>query len=186
MLFRSGDAADVSSTLVLDWNFVDSDPSDTQSAYAVSRQIGAGSLTYWRASDSTWQATEQKNTSATTGLSLATSWASASDAAHTFKVKVWDTPDAASGYSSGFIVIPSARVNPSFVAPTADQVITISSIFIDWTASEQTAFKVTLESNPGAVIMYNSGWVNSTTTEFTPPFTLVDNKIGRASWRERV
>lgn len=35
--------ADVGAALVLDWNFVDGNPADTQTAYTLRRQIGAGS-----------------------------------------------------------------------------------------------------------------------------------------------
>lgn len=70
--YVDGSAADVAAALLLDWQFNDPDPNDTQSAYALSRQIGSGTIEYWQASTGTWQATEQKNTSSTTQVTLPT------------------------------------------------------------------------------------------------------------------
>lgn len=173
----SGEARNVSASLLLDWDFSDIDPTDSQSAYAVQRQIGAGALNYWRASDSTWQSTEQKNTSGTTALTLSTGWGSGSDAATTFKAKVWDETDVASAYSAGFTVIPSVVVNPSLTLPTVDQVIGTPNLTVTWTASEQTKFKIKLSPNPNpdSVTFYDSGWVVSTALSYIVPFVL-DNK----------
>lgn len=140
----SGTAQDVNAALVLDWVFSDADPADTQSAYAVSRQIGAGSLSYYRASDATWQATEQKNTSGTSAITLASGWASGSDSNYTFKAKVWDSADIASGYSAGLVLIPSVKVNPTISSPAVAAVLTASSVPVTWTVSEQTAYQLTL------------------------------------------
>jgi len=174
MAVNSGAAADVAATRLLDWVFSDPDPADVQSAYAVSRQIGAGALNYWRASDSTWQVAEVKNVSATTAITLPTSWGSASDAATTFKVKVWDSADVASSYSDGFVVIPSAKVNPTITAPTPAQVLTTAAVTATWTVSEQTAYRVTLATNPGGVVLYDSGWVASAALSLTVPLSLAD------------
>lgn len=65
----SGAAWWTSANLTLDWAFNDS-PNDLQTAYALSRQIGTDPLMYWRASDSTWQTTEQKNTTGATTVPL--------------------------------------------------------------------------------------------------------------------
>lgn len=69
--YTDGGASDVAASLLLNWTFNDPDTvNDAQTAYALSRQIGVDPVEYWRASDSTWQATEQKNTSATTQVTL--------------------------------------------------------------------------------------------------------------------
>jgi hypothetical protein len=141
---QTGAAADVGQALTLDWAFSDPDPTDTQSAYAVSRQIGAGSLAYWRASDSTWQAGEVQNTSSTSALTLASGWASGSDASYTFKVKVWDSASVASGYSTGLVVVPSVKVNPTITSPAVAAVLTTASVPVTWTVSEQTAYQLQL------------------------------------------
>lgn len=170
----SGQAANVSASLLLDWNFNDPDPADVQSAYALSRQIGTGSLTYWRASDSTWQATEQKNTGSTSAVTLASGWALNSDANYTFKAKTWDSGDVASVYSSGLVVVPSALVNPSITQPTAAQVITTDHVTLTWTASEQTQYRIRLAIQGGATV-YDSGFVtDSATRSVVVPYTLGD------------
>jgi hypothetical protein len=171
----SGAAANVALTLPLAWAFSDPDPGDTQSAYAVSKQVGAGALAYWRASDSTWQAGEVQNTSGSTLLTLATAWAAASDAAHTFKVKVWDSASVPSVYSAGLVVIPSTPVNPAITAPTVAQVLVNNSVTITWTAAEQTQFRVQLQVAAGATV-YDSGWVNdSVSRSFLVPYVLLNS-----------
>jgi hypothetical protein len=172
---QSGSAQDVASSLLLDWQFNDRDPIDTQSAYAVSRQIGAGALNYWRASDSTWQVAEVQNTSGTTSLTLASSWAAASDANYTFKVKVWDSGSAASGYSAAMVVVPSAVVNPAITSPTAAQVLSTNSVTLVWTAAEQTQYRIQLWVTSGAMV-YDSGWItDSPTRSVTLPYVLPNN-----------
>jgi hypothetical protein len=141
----NGAAVDVGLPLRLDWVFSDSDPGDTQSAYAVSRQIGAGALSYWRASDSTWQVAEVQNTSTSDLAFIPAGWGSGGDAVHTYKVKVWDSNSNASGYSSGLAIVPSVPVNPSVTAPTANQVIGTSALTVTWTAAEQIGYRITLD-----------------------------------------
>lgn len=130
----SGSAADVGSSLLLQWNFSDPDPGDSQTAWALSRVIGAGSTQYFRASDSTWQTTEQKNTGVTTNRTLAAAWGVDGDAPHTYQVKVWDITDVASNYSAGYSVLPSAKANPS---------ISLSEI-IDINPSLDTGFETSV------------------------------------------
>jgi len=144
-------AQNVSAALLLDWNFIDPDPSDTQGSYAVSRQIGAGALAYWRASDSTWQPAEVQNTSTVDQLSLASGWAAATDANYTFKAKVWDSTGLPSAYSTGLVITPSALVNPTVTAPTPAQVVASTSINVTWTVAEQTAYTLLVELNTGGV-----------------------------------
>lgn len=173
--YVNGAAADVAASLLLDWDFFDPDPGQTQGSYAVSRQIGAGTLNYWRASDSTWQTTEQQNSTSTTQLTLASSWASGSDANYTFKVKVWDslgTP--ASGYSDALVIVPSTKVNPTITAPTAAQVLGVNSVTATWTVSEQTQYRVQLNVQGGGVEVYDSGWITDTATSFLVPYTLLN------------
>ncbi|MFG1659091.1 hypothetical protein ACGFIY_21420 [Micromonospora chersina] len=171
--FASSGAASVSAALLLDWDFVDADPADTQSAWALSRQIGGGALAYFRASDSTWQATEQKNTGGTTSVSLAAGWGATSDAPHTYKVKVWDTADTASQYSAGLGVVPSQPAAPTITAPTPAQVLTSDSVTVTWTVTEQSAYRVILAFTSGGQL-HDSGWRTGTATSYTPPVSLAD------------
>lgn len=68
--YVDGGGADVALALSLRWLFSDPDPSDAQSAYALSRQIGGNVTEYWQASTQTWQLTEQKNSSGTSAVTL--------------------------------------------------------------------------------------------------------------------
>ena len=172
--YNNGAAADVNAALNLAWLFSDPDTNDTQSAWALSRQIGAGTVQYLRASDSTWQATEQKNVGATTSRTLAAGWGLDADAPHSYAVKVWDSADLASQYSQAFVVVPSVKVNPTITAPTAGGVISTDQVTATWTVAQQTAYRVTLAMNPGGFVVHDSGWRTSTDTSYTVPTRLGD------------
>jgi len=169
----NGAAANVSGSLALDWVFSDPDPADTQSAWALSRQIGAGTIAYFRASDSTWQAAEVKNAGATSARTLTSGWGLSSDAPHSYKVKVWDSTDNGSSYSDAFVAVPSGKVNPVVTSPTSGQVITQDSVTVAWTAAEQSAYRVQLRVS--SVVVYDSGWRAGTATSFVPDLALGDN-----------
>jgi hypothetical protein len=161
---NSGAAADVALPLPLAWNFSDNDPGDTQSAYAISRQIGAGALSFWRASDGTWQVAEVQNSSSSTAVTLPAGWAAATDAVYTYKVKVWDSGSNASGYSAGVMVVPSTPVNPTLTAPTPSQVLGTGTVTPAWTAAEQTQYRITLDKG-GVLATFtattSSSWPNT-------------------------
>jgi hypothetical protein len=169
---QGGIAKSTAAALLLDWNFSDVDPADVQTAYAVSRQIGVGVLAYWRASDSTWQATEQKNLSATTQISLASGWAAPSDANYSYAVKVWDSTDLPSIYSPPIVFIPSTVFTPTYVAPAPAAVITGDTLTVTWTVGEQSAWRIHLYQ--GAVQVWASGFVSGTVTTYEVPYALAD------------
>lgn len=170
--YASGGAASVSAALFLDWLFSDADPADVQTSWALSRQIGAGALAYWRASDSTWQAAEVKNAGATSSVTLPSGWGLATDATHTYKAKVWDSADTASSYSAPLAVTPASPVAPTITAPANASTVTADSAALTWTVSEQSAYRVVVEK--AGVQVYDSGYVTSTATSVTPPVTLQD------------
>lgn len=169
---QGGSAADVAAALLLDWQFNDANTADTQSAYAVSRQIGAGALAYWRASDSTWQPAEVKNTSGSTALTLASGWGADVDPNYTFAVKVWDSTNLASPYSTGLVLIPSALANPTIVTPAAAAVISTNQVSITWTVASETAYRVRLTQTAGGTVTYDSGWITGADLAFVPPTIL--------------
>lgn len=190
----NGAAFDVSVSLTLDWIF--NDPGvDTQSAYAVSRQIGAGSIEYWRASDSTWQASEVQNTSATTGLVLTTGqWVGgggAADAAHKYRVKTWDSGGSASTYSDTLSIVPSTRVDPTLTAPTASQVLNTGLVTATWTVSEQGSYRVTVTNVATGVVVHDTGFLTDPTPatpsilSYVVPVTLVDGFSGSLTLQTR-
>lgn len=170
--YANGGAADVAAGLLLDWNFVDQDPIDTQSSYALRRQVGAGAFAWWRTSDSTWQAAETFNTAGTSAVTLPAAWGADADANHQYWVRVRDSTALTSGYSDPMVIVPSAKVNPTFTAPAAAAVLTTASVTISWTVAQQTQYRVRLVS--GATVGYDSGWVTSTATSLTPDFVLPD------------
>lgn len=169
----NGVAWDTARSLDLRWLFTDPDTADVQTAWAISRQIGAGTIQYLRASDSTWQLTEQKNLSGSGLRTLVFGWGAASDANHTYKVKVWDSSDTASVYSDGLTVVPSTPVTPTITAPAVDgQVITTDEVDLEWTVAEQTAYRVRVRIL--AEVLYDSGWISGNADQFHIPHTMSD------------
>jgi hypothetical protein len=158
--YNNGAAADVATSLTLDWTFSDIDPTDTQASYALRRQIGVGSFQYWNAGSSSWGGSEVFNSSSTTAVTLSSGWGSDGDANHQFSVKVRDSGSLDSAYSAALAITPSAKVNPTITAPTASQVINATNVTVAWTVAAQKQFRVELVTNPGAVSTFDSGWIS--------------------------
>lgn len=154
--YVNGGAADVTASLTLDWVFTDPDDTDTQKDYAVSRQINGGTLNYWRASDSTWQLTEQKNTSGTSLLILASGWATDGDLV-TYRAKTWDQADIPSSYSLPLNIYASTPVNPTITAPANGGTVVEDHVTVTWTVAEQKAYRV--ETLIFGFLLQDSGWV---------------------------
>lgn len=162
--YVNGGARDVTGGVPLNWDFVDPDLADVQSAYALSRQINAGTLNYWRASDSTWQVAEVKNVTGTSSVTIPTVWAVDGDIV-TWKVKTWDVTDVASVYSEALVLVASTPVNPTITSPGAT--VTSDAVTVTWTVAEQTAYRVTTEIF--GFELQDSGWVESTDLTYTSP-----------------
>jgi hypothetical protein len=174
--YVNGGAADINTTLTLDWNFIDVDPADTQASYVLRRQIGVAALAYWRASDSTWQATEQFNASATSAVTLPAAWGLDADANHQYAVKVRDAGGFDSPYSSVLSLIPSVKANPNITTPAAAAVITTNLVTVTWTVSQQKQFRIVLTTNPGGVVVHDTGYINDPAAlSYTVPYELADN-----------
>jgi hypothetical protein len=174
--YSNGSAADVGASLTLDWTFTDSDPTDSQAAYVLRRQIGAGSFSYWNAGSSSWGASEVFNTSATSAVTLSSGWGADSDANHSYSVKVRDQTGLDSGYSAAMVLTPSAKVNPTITSPTAAQVINANNVTVTWTVAAQKQFRVVLLTNPGGVVTHDSGFVSDpSATSYEVPVTFADN-----------
>jgi hypothetical protein len=117
--YLNGGAANVNAGLTLDWVFTDVDAGQTQGSYALSRQIGAGTVNYWNAGTGLWQGTEVQNATATTAVTLPSGWGANADANHAYRVKVWDSTNVpAPGYSAQMVIVPSVLVQPTITAPT--------------------------------------------------------------------
>lgn len=166
---ENGSANDVATGLTLTWTFTDDDPLDTQSAYAIKRVIGA-STTYWNNGTNSWQASEVFNTSSTTSKAFSSGWGADSDASHFYSVKVKDSATLTSGYSDSVMVIPSGKDNPTLSSPGAS--VTTPTVTATWTVATETAYHVVLKQS--SVIVYDSGWVDSTALSVLVPYTLVN------------
>jgi hypothetical protein len=174
--YTSGGPANAGAALPLAWTFSDQDPGQTQGSYALSRQIGAGAISYWNAGTSSWGASEVQNASATQGVTLASGWAADADALYAYKVKVWDSANvAAADYSAALVLNPSARVDPTVTAPTAGSTLTINTVTVTWTVAQQTGIRVVLAQTSPLTrpTVYDSGpLMGYTDTSFTVPLAL--------------
>lgn len=146
---QNGAAFDVAQNLTLDWDFHDPNSTDTQSVYALQRQIGVAAAQWWRTSDNTWQSIETWNATASTGVTLTPAqWVGAggaTDPAHTYKVSTGDSFAVTSPYSSGLQLVPSARVDPVLTAPTANAILNTGWITVTWTNTEQGQWRVRVQ-----------------------------------------
>ena len=168
-------AADVAETLTLDWTFVDVDPGDSQSAYALRRQIGAASYEYWNAGTSSWGAGETQNTSATTSVTLSASWGADGDGNHKFAVKTWDSGGTVGSYSAELTVIPSGQDNPTISTPADAGTVTTALLTVTWSASTQTAYKAELLNTGATTVHESSGWVTSTATSHVFAYVMTNS-----------
>ena len=167
--------ADVGAALVLDWNFVDGNPADTQTAYTLRRQIGAGSYAYWKAGTSTWDAAVQKITSATSAVTLASGWGADGDANHKFAVLVYDNLDTVSPYSAELTVTPSVPSVPVITTPTDGGTVASASLTAVWTCTSQATYLVELLNSAGTTVLHSSGVVtDSVGRSYVIPYTLVN------------
>jgi hypothetical protein len=167
-------AADVAATLALDWDFNDPDAGDTQSAYALKRSVDGGAAEYYNAGAGTW-GTETKNTSTTSGVTLATAWATDGEV-HVFDVKTYDAGDVSSPWTTdGPSVTGSTKVNPTLTAPATSATLTGSSATMTWTVTgnETTAFRARILTSAD-VVLYDSGKIVSTALSYVVPYTLTN------------
>ena len=166
---------DIASALVLDWTFTDPDGGDTQSAYALSKSVDGGALSYWNAGTSAWVGAEVENPTATTSVTLA-SWASDGESIE-YKVKTLDAAGAAGPYGSGLTVNAAAADVPVIDAPATSATITGSSADVSWTVAAQTAYQVRVLSSVDAEL-YSTGKVAGAVTEVTLGYVFTDGQTG--------
>ena len=167
---------DIDSALPLDWVFNDPDASDTQSAYALSKSVDGGTLSYWNAGTSAWGAGEIKNPTATTSVTLASSWATAGQSIE-YKVKTWDAADAVGPYGSGLTVNTATGDAPTITAPATSAVLATSAAVITWTVAAQAAYKIRVLSSADAEL-FTTGKVTGAVTEVTLSYVFTDGATG--------
>jgi hypothetical protein len=182
-ILNSLDVADVADTLAFVWTFSDIDPADTQSQWALQRQIGAGAAQWWRVSDSTWQGSETANTGGTTSVTLPAAWGSTSDALHSYRVKTWDSTGLPSTYSAAKTVIASSRINPNITAPTGT--VIANSATAVWSVAQQTQSRVKLLNGAGTSTLHDSGWRAGTSPTYVIPYVLADGISYRVTVQTR-
>lgn len=168
-------AQDADATLPVTWQFNDDDAGDSQSAYALRRVISAVT-TYYNASAGTWDGTEVKNTSTTSGVTLPATWGADGDAV-ALSVKTWDALDTEGVYGSALNLTASTKVDPVLTAPADAGTITTNKVTVTWTATEQTARRIRILTSAD-VVLYDSGKVTTTVKTFEVPTILSDGLTG--------
>jgi|GEM_PF-1902928 len=167
-------AASTTADLTLDWAFSDPDVGDTQSAYAISRSVDGGALSYWSVAGSAWT-TETKNTSTTSALTLS-SWGSAGES-HEYKVKTWDAADAVGPYGSALTVLASTPATPTLDSPATDATVAVARPTLAWTVSEQTSYQFRLLESDDT-LLFTTGKVASAVKAITLQYDLANGATG--------
>lgn len=173
--YVNGGPAHVGAALPLAWTFSDPDPGQTQGSYALARQIGAGALSFWNATTSTWGASQVQNVSSAQGVTLPSGWGVDGDLVHQYRVLVWDSAGIpAAAYSPALALYPSAQVNPTVTAPTGGGIVTTDTVTVTWTVAEQTGIRVVLtQTSPAAGVVFDSGpLMGYTDTSYAVPLSL--------------
>jgi hypothetical protein len=144
----NGEAVDLAATPTFDWTHTPGNVDEVQSAWALRRKVGAGAYEYYRDSDDTWQATEQKNVSTTTQITFpAAKWSNGTT--YQWSVKTWDDEDTVGSYASDITVVGSAAATVTVTGP-ADPVTTTTSPTVTWSFTDpesdpQQEFEVKIE-----------------------------------------
>jgi hypothetical protein len=163
-------AADVAASLTLDWDFLDPNTGDSQSAYALKRDL-SGTVRWWGGTAFD-QVAETWITSGSTFLTLAAAWGSDSDVTHKYYVRTKDSGPTGAltgvAYSPALNVVPSAKDNPTITSGPAEATATRTVL---WSVATQTAYRARLLN--GTTIVSDSGWLNSTSVAtYTFPVAL--------------
>jgi hypothetical protein len=167
---------DRDSNLTLDWDFVDGDAGDSQSAYALSKSVDGAVLEYWNASTSAWVGAEVKNPTANTFTTLGSGWATVGESV-LFAAKTWDASDAAGPYGSGLTVNAGTANVPVLDAPATSAVLGSSSADISWTVAAQAAYQVRVLSSADAEL-FSTGKITGAVTEVTLEYVFSDGQTG--------
>lgn len=161
----SGNTYLYSGTRLLDWDFSDIDPEDTQTALQVQM---------WKLSDPASPIDSGKVVSTSSQHILTVPDATWKDVELRWKVRVYDLDDVVSAYSSeqSFFLRDAPIVN--ITSPTVNQVITTSAPLITWNMSgtagrTQAQWKVDITNTTTGVLAISSGWVAGTATEWQVP-----------------
>lgn len=149
-----GVAQDVAAALTLDWTFSDDNPGDTQSAYAVKRDV-AGTVRWWGGSAFD-QVAETYITSTDEFLTLASSWGADGDATHFYYVRTKDALGEIGPYSEALAVIPDAKSNPT-ITPLGT--VTTATPALNWTVTDQGQYRIRIKNAADTVTVWESGWV---------------------------
>ena len=178
-------AQDVAASLLLDWAYSNIDPSDTQSAYALFRSVNAAALQYYNAAAGTWGASEVKNVTTTTNVTLATAWATDGQST-VYAVKTWSAADLPGPYGSGLTIIGSALVVPTITAPANSATLATATATVTWTVAEQTAYQIRFLTLANA-LLYATGKVTDVPTRslavaYTLANGLTNIKVELTTW----
>jgi len=150
-------AHEVTDTLTVDWNFIDADPDDSQTEFKLRRVVDGGPSEWW---NGTIWTTEQWVVSTSTSVVYPASWATLGESIY-YYVNTKDAAGVEGTESAGLQITAATKANPVLTYPTGDPTINTGSITVEWTCTDQSAYRLRLLSSPGAAELWDSGTVAS-------------------------
>lgn len=155
------------------WEFFDTSSIDAQTAYQIQverNETGAVE----------WDSGKVVSTSATA------SWIYPNaEVVYRWRIKLWDRDNVEGAWSSYQVFTPGLPPQVTNVSPAANAVVTVPNPTVSWDYSSpggrpQSSFQIQIHK--AGVIIYDSGWVVSTTPSFTLPAGTLSNATSYALW----
>lgn len=144
------------------WRFVDPDPGDFQSAWAMRRKIGAGAYSYFNASSQTWGASIVWNSGADQSVSFAAAqWTNGNT--YQWSVNTQDSSGAASGFATDNTVVASVAPTVAVNYPSGSY-ISDSSPVVGWTFTGTGTQQRTFQLKVFSLAQYNAGGFDPATS----------------------
>ena len=156
--------------LILEWDFTDPDPLDTQGAYELRRVYGT-TTEYWNGGTSSWQTGSHKNNGAGNSVTIPANWG-VEGIAQTYAVRCWDNNDyGPSPWSDGLRIDPSTPSDPTITSP-AEGAAVGALLQLAWYVTEQASYRVRLLGGTTASANTNVVYSDTGQTDDTTARTL--------------
>jgi hypothetical protein len=160
----------VSGTVTFDWDFTDTSPADSQTAYQVVVELNSDGSTVVDTGKVVSTATQH-----TLNIPIGSK-----NAVLRWKVRVWDNDDVVGSYSAYNLFTSSDPPTVAITAPAEASVQNNPQPAVTWTytpvlARAQVRYRVKITYAPTSTLVYDSGWVVSAVASHTIPTPVLNN-----------